>query len=345
MNGNLCTRGHQRPAGTRMQLCKLWHLQLWPLLILPNTFCAKNSESNVMERFKQEGSRGRHYSGREDESQGGKRKKERTIRNLVPQLLPNYTAPELPPASSVGCGMASVACMYRGGCGLALKQYKLTCNDLVHGVTNKCSRNCRHALIALISTLEGERLMQCTCDDPACSLQKSRVEPCREEVTWNTRPDTVVSCTAAQWICAADPQCSTALDYYNRFCKQMFKGNKCSKRCKNSLAILLRQESATKLNTCYCDGTEDYECLTIRQNTDRLCFRKNNNKTEVQDNEVEMDESSSTCTSGTSGSQPVRSWQLVTGVAAFLVTCAATELGKAATTLWTQIQAAAQHWS
>ena len=91
---------------------------------------------------------------------GRSRPSDRTVRNLVPQLLPNYTAPSLPPAHEVGCAEATLACQYRGGCGLALKQYMMSCSDLVHGVTNRCSRNCRHALIALISTVEGERLMQ-----------------------------------------------------------------------------------------------------------------------------------------------------------------------------------------
>jgi len=325
-----------------MQLWQLWQLQLWALLLIFSpTLCVKNSKGKVVERYKEEVSQGTGDHSRVGEGHGRKRKKERRIRNLVPQLLPNYTAPALPPAGSVSCGMASVACMYRGGCGLALKQYKLTCSDLVHGVTNMCSRNCRHALIALISTLEGERLMQCTCNDSACLEQKSRVEPCREEVTWNTRPDTVVSCTAAQWICAADPLCSTALDYYNRNCKQMFKGNKCSKRCKNSLGILLRQESAAKLNTCQCDGSEDYECLAIRNNTDRLCFSKGNNKTQVQNNEVKLTSLGSECNSNGGGtlfwSQP-GGWHLVSAMAIVVLTSAVTDLGDTAKAMWAQIR-------
>ena len=71
--------------------------------------------------------------------------------------------------------------------------------------------------------------------------------PCREEVELATRPDTIVSCSSAQWICAADPLCSTALDYYNRFCRSMFRGKKCTKRCHNSISILRRQKAAKKL--------------------------------------------------------------------------------------------------
>merc|ERR1711892_529306 len=211
----------------------------------------------------------------------GHSRQERVFRPLGPQLLPNYTTPSLPPASEVTCNYASLACTYRAGCGSTLKQYMAMCQDLVQGVTIKCSMGCRHALIALISTNEGERLMQCTCDDDACLLQKSRVEPCRSEVTWNTAPDTIVSCSAATWICMADPLCSTALDYYNRNCKTMFKGKKCSKRCKNSLDILMRQNSADKLANCFCDGTEDFECEEIRENTDTLCFEKGRDDTNV----------------------------------------------------------------
>ena len=92
--------------------------------------------------------------------QSDHRRQERVFRPLVPQLLPNYTTPSLPPASEVTCNYASLACTYRAGCGSALKQYMAMCRDLVQGVTTKCSMGCRHALIALISTNEGERLMQ-----------------------------------------------------------------------------------------------------------------------------------------------------------------------------------------
>ena len=36
----------------------------------------------------------------------------------------------------------------------------------------------------------------------------------------------------------------------------------------------MRQESAGKLATCFCDGTEDFKCKEIRENTDSLCFEK-----------------------------------------------------------------------
>ena len=73
--------------------------------------------------------------------------------------------------------------------------------------------------------------------------------PCQEEVELATDPDTIVSCTSAQWICAADPDCSTALDWYNTLCRAMFKGRKCTKKCHNSISILRRQKAARKLGT------------------------------------------------------------------------------------------------
>ncbi len=81
-------------------------------------------------------------------------------RGLVPQLWPNYTAPTPPPAEEVSCNMAYLQCSYRAGCGLALQKYTLACADLAHGRTRKCSTHCRHTLIALMSTKEGQRLMK-----------------------------------------------------------------------------------------------------------------------------------------------------------------------------------------
>ena len=36
----------------------------------------------------------------------------------------------------------------------------------------------------------------------------------------------------------------------------------------------MRQESAGKLATCFCDGTEEFKCKEIRENTDSLCCEK-----------------------------------------------------------------------
>ena len=167
-----------------------------------------------------------------------------------------------------------MSCMYRGGCSVALQQYELTCASLVNELTDTCSRQCQHALIALVSTEEGERMMKCRCEDAECERKKRRIEPCRAAVTWQSEPTTQVSCSAATWICLADPLCAKALEYYNDNCNALFKGRKCSRKCKNSLNILLRQESANKLATCFCDGTEEYDCVKVRESTEVLCFGK-----------------------------------------------------------------------
>lgn len=83
-----------------------------------------------------------------------------------------------------------------------------------------------------------------------------------------------VSCRVSQLICAADPLCSTALEYYRRFCRSMFHGRKCSHRCLNSIDILRRQDKAAKLSTCKCDGFEEYDCPKVQTNMARLCFHK-----------------------------------------------------------------------
>ena len=234
----------------------------------------------AVELGKRRNGRGRRRGGRE-----------RSSRGLVPQLMANYSGPEVTPAHEVSCAAASLACAQRDGCGSALSQYLVTCSELVSGLAPGagCSPQCQLSLIALLSTPEGARLMECECGDSVCRDQRRRIEPCRSEVTWNTRPDTIVSCTAATWICGADSGCGTALQYYNSNCKKMFRGEKCSKRCKNSLDILLRQKAAAKLSTCYCEGTEDFECVNIRRNTDVLCFGKKPD-TEILDNEIDVEE-------------------------------------------------------
>lgn len=122
---------------------------------------------------------------------------------------------------------------------------------------------------------------QCNCTgDAFCEQTKANVGPCQDQVLHAASPDTVVSCTAAQWICSANSECSTALEYYNRNCQAMFRGKRCSDRCMNSINILKRQPSANKLETCFCDGTEDYDCLNIKANMETLCFDQSN---EIED--------------------------------------------------------------
>jgi hypothetical protein len=101
------------------------------------------------------------------------------------------------------------------------------------------------------------------------------IEACRPSVIYATREDTVVSCTEARWICSADAECGKALEYYHLYCRSMFRGRKCSQRCKNSLSILRRQEKAAKLRLCECEANEQidsFQCSDIKQNMEELCF-------------------------------------------------------------------------
>ncbi|PRD27076.1 UNVERIFIED_CONTAM: Gas1 [Trichonephila clavipes] len=173
------------------------------------------------------------------------------------------------------CVDARARCSYRGSCYKSLHSYMVDCADVLAGRTTRCPFACQRALISLTSTEIGLALSTCDCgENEFCRLSKERIEVCRPEVSHATADDTVVSCSVAKWICAADNLCSTALDFYHRLCRSMFHGRKCTPRCNNSLAILDRQEKASKLKDCYCDGREDFPCRTIKMNTQRLCYGK-----------------------------------------------------------------------
>ena len=299
----------------------------WTLLLLAGAALAAEDGTRDRERGRQRRKRPRA---------GGRRRPEhdpleRSSRGLVPQLLANYSAPSLAPAHTVSCTAATLACAKRDGCGSALEQYLVSCGDLVTGPAPapapSCSQHCRLSLIALLSTPEGARLMQCECEDSACRQQKARIEPCRAEVTWSTRADTLVSCTAATWICGADSSCATALRYYHANCRRMFSGEKCGRRCKNSLDILLRQQAAAKLATCYCEGSEDFECVNIRRNTDVLCFGKKDPLLDTLDTDNSLDSAQDKAPPRTAGASGHRSSGLV--ILSFLVTFAVAELGAA----------------
>jgi len=51
----------------------------------------------------------------------------------------------------------------------------------------------------------------------------------------------------------------------------------------------MRQDSAAKMKNCFCDGTEDFECDEIRENTDNLCYEKERSDVNVTlDNEEDV---------------------------------------------------------
>ncbi|TRY67093.1 hypothetical protein TCAL_05157 [Tigriopus californicus] len=202
-------------------------------------------------------------------------------RGLVPQLWPNYTGPPELPAEEEPCHVSQLKCAYRDGCGLAIQNYMLACSALAEGKTTTCTTYCKHSLIALMSTPEGKRLMKDTF--PLCKIrhyhrlwivnpdhQTELLPTFKPKVNWLNLADR----RAARWICAADPQCSTALDYYHQYCAAMFKGKKCTKRCLNAIHILKKQTSASKLEHCVCDGSEDFQCRKIKDNMEQLCFNQ-----------------------------------------------------------------------
>ncbi|XP_043277439.1 growth arrest-specific protein 1-like [Venturia canescens] len=177
--------------------------------------------------------------------------------------------------AKTSCEVARLRCAFRTGCGSALQQYLTSCTADLQSDSRGCPETCQHALIALTSTDQGKELMSCDCpdDDYLCNRSKQRVEICRSSVTMAMNR-TRVSCRTATWICNADALCSKALDYYNAYCRSMFHGKKCTPRCRNSIGILSRQEKAAKLNTCLCDGAEEYDCKGIHRNMNYLCFGK-----------------------------------------------------------------------
>lgn len=131
------------------------------------------------------------------------------------------------------------------------------------------------------------------------------MEVCRPQVLRASQNETV-SCRVSQLICAADALCSTALEYYRRFCRSMFHGKKCSHRCLNSINILRRQEKAAKLATCQCDGLEDYDCPRVQANMARLCFHNYKPRLDVPNEGQGSSISQTSSTSTTTESHDIR---------------------------------------
>ena len=182
------------------------------------------------------------------------------------------------------CEVSRNRCAYRAGCGMALQNYIVDCAPLIIGQTTSCPAACERALIALLSTEEGEALIDCDCDSSEfCETNKQRIQVCRQRVLNATAPDSVVSCLTARSICMADLPCSTALTYYYERCRPVFRGKPCSRYCRNALNILNRQPAAGKLRTCYCEGGEDFgeDCQRIKETTEELCIEDIENSIEL----------------------------------------------------------------
>lgn len=192
--------------------------------------------------------------------------------NGVLLLLVHVTCAAAAAASK--CEVARMKCAYRAGCGMALQNYMIDCAALIVGHTSTCSPACERALVALLSTEEGEALVDCDCDaSDFCETIRQRIQVCRHQVLNATAAGSVVSCQTARSICNADLPCSTALGYFYDRCRPVFHGRACDPFCRNSLQILHRQPKADKLKTCFCDGGEDFACQRIKQTTVEACER------------------------------------------------------------------------
>ncbi len=191
------------------------------------------------------------------------------------------------------CSTAHNVCSSRLACGNALRNYFMTCSDLISGETTECSTRCKKALISLLSTddREGEAYINCDCAGKEfCELHKSRMQACSQDVLpamKSIRDDTPISCSLAMLICMADTPCLVALDYYQHNCAKLIRGERerCTTKCNNSLSIWLRQPKARKLKNCVCDGTEDYDCPMLQEKTEKLCYGNNHRHHRHQNNQ------------------------------------------------------------
>ncbi|GFR79561.1 growth arrest-specific protein 1 [Elysia marginata] len=203
-------------------------------------------------------------------------------------------------ASSLqSCQVAQLQCHARSGCQMALHNFFVRCSALIGGDDEHpatCPTDCKHALVSLLSTEDntGHAFINCDCEkDKMCVVRKKKVQVCQREVLDSMhvlREDAPpVTCNLARWICEADTSCLAALKYYYDHCSRLFKGIRCSARCKNSLRILSRQHHANKLRNCLCDGSEDYDCRAVKANTEEMCFHR---KTSLKKHPDESHESS-----------------------------------------------------
>lgn len=172
----------------------------------------------------------------------------------------------------VMCEDVRLRCAFGPGCSMALHNYFAKCDRMLQADSTTCPESCLYALVALISTEDGRRMLDCTCRDRYCEEMKARVEVCRPLVLEASKNETVVPCELANWVCTVDPVCSAALGYFQTYCRRMLVGVACTERCLNSVEILQRQEKASKMNRCRCSGRSAVECLRHKERMVRLCY-------------------------------------------------------------------------
>jgi len=172
----------------------------------------------------------------------------------------------------VMCEDVRMRCAMGLGCSTALQHYFAKCDRILQTDSTTCPESCLYALVALTSTEDGKRMMDCKCRDRYCEEMKARVEVCRPFVLEASKNETVVPCELAHWVCMVDPVCTAALGYYQTYCRRMLVGVACTERCLNSVEILRRQEKAAKMNRCRCTGRSAVECLRNKERMVRLCY-------------------------------------------------------------------------
>lgn len=179
------------------------------------------------------------------------------------------------PRLQLSCSEAFERCNLRDACRPAYEAYRIECNDLINNKTNECSPKCIKALISLRSWEDSDDLINCDCeDDDFCLMSKQKVQLCKPQVDKALDKNTIVSCSTARSICAAATGCSSALDHYYEKCRSLLTSHYCSRSCNNSLTILYTRSEAKKLINCYCDGTEDFECVKYKSYTETYCLNK-----------------------------------------------------------------------
>ncbi|XP_015366852.1 PREDICTED: growth arrest-specific protein 1-like [Diuraphis noxia] len=174
--------------------------------------------------------------------------------------------------NQVMCEDVRMKCAFGPGCSMALHNYFAKCDRMLQADSTTCPESCLYALVALLSTEDGKRMLDCTCRDRYCEEMKARVEVCRPFVLEASKNETVVPCELANWVCTVDPVCSAALGYFQTYCRRMMLGVACTERCLNSVEILRRQEKAAKMNRCRCTGKSAVDCLRQKERMVRLCY-------------------------------------------------------------------------
>jgi growth arrest-specific protein 1 len=169
------------------------------------------------------------------------------------------------------CDISLKKCTNKMTCGLALHDYRISCKQELYGRSNtSCSEICQLSVISLANTAEGYEYLNCDCaDNEYCNLIRERTKSCYPEVDESAK-----LCRVSELYCKADSTCLEALNYFNHLCGKTLNGKECTKRCNNSLSILMRHRAGVNMKECICDGDTNYykKCLSEKRNIFRQCY-------------------------------------------------------------------------